>query len=184
MNEQRLRRRRRDLEKEIDRLWRLLGLPGNRKPPFDWASGSSVGIRPDGTLGYFWFERGELVSEQRTDDVSELLYWIVGGALYGPEWSLERKSAALYALDPAWGARWCAELAERVGPERRHEVPALPPERPFVLRKSESRRPKQRWGSRAPLASGHGHDVAQCEWCRPLRSEELPAFPRIRLLDR
>ncbi|SDT79067.1 Immunity protein 63 [Streptomyces sp. TLI_053] len=182
MNEHRRRRRQRDLENEIDRLWRLLGLPGEHKPSFDFASGNTIGIRADGTMGYFSFERGEKLSERFTDDASELLYWVVRDGLPAHEWLWERQAAALYALDPAWAERWCTELADRVGPEWHHEIPVLPPERPFVLRRpgSRPRRPRRR----KPAPAGSARPGDPCEWCRPRPVEELLAPPRFRLPGR
>ncbi|MCX4757907.1 hypothetical protein [Kitasatospora purpeofusca] len=135
------------------------------------------------------------ITEWITDDVSELLYRLVCDALRGPEWTVERRAAALYALDPAWAERWCAELAE--GP---HEVPKLPPEEPFVLRPPKLRARRSRIAARAKAAEravraerppvrlpaafvSPTRSVDSCNACR-VRRRTPSEFPRFRLLDR
>ncbi|MFB8238304.1 hypothetical protein ACFC58_17300 [Kitasatospora purpeofusca] len=183
MNDHRRRRLRRRLENEIDRLWGLLGLTEYSKPSFDFAEGHLITVGADGRLGYLYFERGVKEAERITRDVPELLYWVAADAVCGPGGSWEGRAAALYALDPAWAERWCAELAASVRPERQHEVPVLPPETPFVLRKPAPRPRKPRFAAPAPaVRSGSGSPGHSCERCRPRSTEELPAFPRFRLL--
>ncbi|MCX4684816.1 hypothetical protein OG401_10920 [Kitasatospora purpeofusca] len=180
-----------ELGDRIDRLWDLLGLPVFRKPDF--------GVCADGTLVRLHFERSVMVREEVADDASELLYWAVRDAMYGREWTWGRQVAALYALDPVWAERWCAELAARVGPERQHEVPELPPEEPFVLRPPKLRARRSRIAARAKAAERAARTerppvrlpaafvsptrfVDSCNACR-VRRRTPSEFPRFRLLD-
>ncbi|MFB8173662.1 hypothetical protein ACFC60_37505 [Kitasatospora purpeofusca] len=188
-----------ELGDRIDRLWDLLGLSEYGRPGFAHAEGRLLVVGVDGRLSCLDFDRGVKIGEWVTDDESELLYRLVRDALRGPEWTVERRAAALYALDPAWAERWCAELAERP-----HAVPKLPPEEPFVLRPPKLRARRSTIAARAAARAkaaeraarterlpvrlpaafvGSTRSVDSCGACR-VRRRTPREFPRFRLLDR
>ncbi|MFJ4673104.1 hypothetical protein [Kitasatospora purpeofusca] len=184
-----------ELGDRTDRLWDLLGLSEYGRPGFAHAEGRLLAVGVDGRLSCLDFDRGVRIGEWATDDESELLYRLVRDALRGPERTVERRAAALYALDPAWAGCWCAELAERP-----HAVPKLPPEEPSVLRPPRLRARRSTIAARAKGAEwaartecpqvrlpaafvSSTRSVDSCDACR-VRRRTPRVFPRLGLLDR
>ncbi|SDT79063.1 hypothetical protein SAMN05216371_5918 [Streptomyces sp. TLI_053] len=193
------------LESEIDRLSDLVGIPEDLRPRCEFRDDGArfIDFRYNGRLRCLSFSERGVTVERSTRDVSELMYWVISDALCRSGGTWAQRASALHALDPAWAERWCAELAGTIGPERRHEVPTLPPEEPFVLRSPRFRSPRPRRpapaavrpATRRPAGAGPRpaplsaafvsppRSADSCDLCRKQRRTPK-GFPRFRLLDR